>query len=52
MGNAGKNGPVIVPLKKTSDNVWSEPPGAKLQHRRLIARHEKASTSWPFLRYS
>ncbi|MBI3043507.1 MAG: CHRD domain-containing protein [Betaproteobacteria bacterium] len=30
MGNAGKNGPVIVPLKKTSDNVWSVPPGAKL----------------------
>ena len=27
---AGKNGPVIVPLAKTSDNVWSVPAGAKL----------------------
>ena len=27
---AGKNGPVAVPLTKTSDNVWSVPPGAKL----------------------
>ena len=26
---AGKNGPVIVPLTKTSDNVWSVPAGAK-----------------------
>ena len=25
----GKNGPVAVPLTKTSDNVWSVPPGAK-----------------------
>lgn len=30
IGNAGKNGPVIIPLTKTSDNVWSVPPGAKL----------------------
>jgi hypothetical protein len=27
---AGKNGPVIVPLTKTADNVWSVPVGAKL----------------------
>jgi len=27
---AGKNGPVIVPLAKTSDNVWAVPAGAKL----------------------
>ena len=27
---AGKNGPVIIPLTKTSDNVWSVPAGAKL----------------------
>jgi hypothetical protein len=27
---AGKNGPVIVPLTKTSDNTWSVTPGAKL----------------------
>lgn len=27
---AGKNGPVIVPLAKTGDNVWSVPAGAKL----------------------
>jgi hypothetical protein len=26
----GKNGPVIIPLSKTSDNVWSVPSGAKL----------------------
>ena len=29
-GAAGKNGPVIVPLAKTADNVWSVPAGAKL----------------------
>ncbi len=27
---AGKNGPVIIPLTKSSDNVWSVPAGAKL----------------------
>jgi CHRD domain. len=26
----GKNGPPIVPLNKTSDNVWSVPAGSKL----------------------
>lgn len=26
----GKNGPVIIPLTKTSDNVWSVPASAKL----------------------
>lgn len=26
---AGKNGPVIIPLTKTSDNGWSVPAGAK-----------------------
>ena len=30
VGAAGKNGPVIVPLTKTADNVWSVPAGAKL----------------------
>jgi hypothetical protein len=30
MAPAGKNGPVIIPLTKTSDNAWSVPPGAKL----------------------
>jgi hypothetical protein len=29
-GAPGKNGPVIVPLSKTSDNIWSVPAGAKL----------------------
>jgi len=29
-GAAGKNGPVIIPLAKTADNVWSVPAGAKL----------------------
>jgi len=27
---AGKNGPVVIPLTKTSDNLWSVPAGAKL----------------------
>jgi len=26
----GQNGPVIIPLAKTADNVWSVPPGTKL----------------------
>ena len=26
----GQNGPVIIPLTKTADNVWSVPPGTKL----------------------
>ena len=30
VGAMGTNGPVISPLTKTSDNVWSAPPGAKL----------------------
>ncbi len=30
VGAAGKNGPVIIPLTKTADNVWSVPAGAKL----------------------
>jgi hypothetical protein len=29
-GAAGQNGPVIVPMDKTSDNEWSTKPGAKL----------------------
>lgn len=27
---AGQNGPVIIPLRKTADNQWEVPPGAKL----------------------
>ena len=27
---AGKNGPIIIPLTKASDNVWTVPAGAKL----------------------
>ena len=30
VGAAGKNGPVIIPLTKTADNVWSVPAGSKL----------------------
>jgi hypothetical protein len=30
MGAAGKNGPVIIPLRKTSDTEWVIPAGAKL----------------------
>jgi hypothetical protein len=29
-GAQGKNGPVIIPLTKSSDNTWSVPAGAKL----------------------
>lgn len=29
-GRAGMIGPIIVPLTKTSDNVWSVPPDTKL----------------------
>lgn len=29
-GAMGVNGPIIVPLTKTSENVWSVAPGAKL----------------------
>jgi hypothetical protein len=36
-GAAGVNGPVIIPLTKTSDNVWSVPPGAKLTPEQLAA---------------
>jgi hypothetical protein len=32
----GQNGPVIIPLTKTADNVWSVPPGTKLTD----AQHE------------
>ena len=37
MGAAGKNGPVIVPLTKTADGVWSVPAGAKLKDDQLAA---------------
>jgi len=30
LGARGKNGPVIVPLAKTGDSIWSVPAGAKL----------------------
>ena len=39
-GAPGRNGPVIVPLVRTSENVWSVPAGAKLtdaQHERYRA---------------
>lgn len=29
-GAAGKNGPIIIPMTKTSDNVWTVQAGAKL----------------------
>lgn len=31
----GKNGPVIVPLMKTGDGVWSVPAGAKLNAEQM-----------------
>ena len=30
VGQAGKGGPVIIPLQKNADNDWAVPPGAKL----------------------
>lgn len=36
VGAAGRNGPVIIPLIKTADNVWSVPAGARLTD----AQHE------------
>jgi hypothetical protein len=29
-GEAGKNGPIIIPLTQTADNIWAVPEGAKL----------------------
>lgn len=39
MGNAGRNGKVIIPLKRTSDNTWEVPDGAKLTPDQLKAYH-------------
>lgn len=39
-GAAGVNGPVIIPLNRTSANGWAVPPGTRLtdaQHRKLKA---------------
>jgi hypothetical protein len=36
-GAAGSNGPVIVPLSKTADGVWSVPSGTKLTPEQLKA---------------
>jgi hypothetical protein len=37
MGNAGRNGKVIIPLKRTSENTWEVPEGAKLTPEQLKA---------------
>ena len=37
MGRVGKNGPVIVPLKKTGDHTWSVPKGARLTPEQMAA---------------
>lgn len=37
VGAAGTNGPVIIPLTKTAEGVWSVPPGAKLTSAQLIS---------------
>ena len=36
-GAVGMNGPVIIPLTKTADGVWSVPAGAKLGADQLTA---------------
>jgi len=37
MAETGKNGPVIIALTKTSDNVWSVPVGSKLTDEQYAA---------------
>ena len=37
MGAAGANGPVIVPLTKSGDNMWVVPPEAKLKEEQYQA---------------
>ncbi len=37
IGAIGKNGPVIIPLKKTGENTWSVPEGAKLSDAQMKA---------------
>jgi len=37
MAASGKNGPVIIPLKKTGDSTWSVPDGAKLSEAQYEA---------------
>lgn len=37
VGAMGKNGPVIIPLTKTGDGVWSVPAGAKLNAEQMKA---------------
>jgi hypothetical protein len=37
MAEPGKNGPVIIPLTKTSDSEWSVPPGAVLTDEQYAA---------------
>jgi hypothetical protein len=37
MAPPGFNGPVIIPLTKTGDSVWSVPPGAKLTAEQFAA---------------
>jgi CHRD domain-containing protein len=40
IGAAGKNGPVIIPLKKEDANTWVVPEGAKLNEAQLEAYHK------------
>ena len=37
IGAKGRNGPVIIPLKKTDPNTWVVPEGAKLTESQLAA---------------
>ena len=37
IGAAGVNGPVIVPLTKTGEGVWTVPPGARLNDEQMKA---------------
>lgn len=37
LGNAGRNGKVIIPLKQTSANTWEVPEGSKLNAEQLKA---------------
>ena len=40
IGAAGRNGPIIIPLKKEDANTWVVPEGAKLNEAQLEAYHK------------
>jgi hypothetical protein len=45
MAAMGQNGPVVIPLTKTADGVWSVPAGVKLTTLSLMPSRPAISTS-------